>query len=108
MLTKQQLAQFEEAGYLLLSGLIPQETVTKAREAMWHLMGMDADNPSSWADCKHPPASEFYMHRTGALTELFGVTHPDVLACCTPDYLAILKQLATQYPEISHCERQQS
>ena len=83
MVTKQQLAQFEEKGYLLLSDLIPQGTVTKAREAMWHMMGMDADNPSSWADCKHPPASEFYMHRTGALTELFGVTHPDVLACCT-------------------------
>ena len=31
MLTKQQLARFEEEGYLLLSGLIPQETVTKAR-----------------------------------------------------------------------------
>ena len=89
MLTEQQLAQFEEEGYLLLSGLIPQETVTKAREAMWHLMGMDADNPDSWEDCKHSPASEFYMQRAGARTELFGVTHPDVMACCTPEYLTL-------------------
>ena len=27
MLSDQQIAQFEEEGYLLLSGLIPQETV---------------------------------------------------------------------------------
>ena len=47
MLSKQQLAQFEEEGYLLLSGLIPQETVTKAEEAMWNMMGMEADNPDS-------------------------------------------------------------
>ena len=104
MLTEQQLAQFEEEGYLLLSGLIPQETVTKAREAMWHMMGMDADNPSSWEDSNHPPSSEFYMQRAG--DQLFGVTHPDVLACCTPEYLTVLKQLASQYPEIPHCEKQ--
>ncbi|MXV72687.1 phytanoyl-CoA dioxygenase family protein [Candidatus Poribacteria bacterium] len=118
MLTEHQLAQFEEEGYLLFSGLIPQETVTKAREAMWHMMRMDADNPSSWEpsnaagkselaiQSKHPPHSEFYMQSAGARTELFGVTHPDLLACCTPDYLAILKQLAAEYPEIPHCERQ--
>ena len=106
MLTEQQLAQFEEEGYLLLSGLIPQETVTKAEKAMWHMMGMDADNPDSWEHSKCLPLSGFYMQKTGDRTELFGVTYPDVLACCTSDYLAILKQLASRYPEIPHCESQ--
>ena len=108
MLSKQQLAQFEEEGYLILSGLVPQETVTKAEEAMWHMMGMDADNPDSWEHFKRPPLSGFYMEKMagGRRIELYGVTHLDVLACCTPDYLTVLKQLASRYPEIPHCESQ--
>ncbi len=47
MLSKQQLTQFEEEGYLLLSDLIPQETVTKAEAAMWSMMGMAVDNSDS-------------------------------------------------------------
>ena len=108
MLSKQQLAQFEEEGYLLLSGLIPQETVTKAEEAMWSMMGMESDNPDSWGHFKRPGLAGFYMEQmsNGNRIELFGVTHPDVLACCTPDYLAVLKQLASRYPEIPQCENQ--
>ena len=108
MLSKHQLAQFEEEGYLLLSGLMPQETVTKAEAAMWHMMGMDAENPDSWDHFQRPRLSGFYMEEVGngKRIELFGVTHPDVLACCTPDYLTVLKQLASRYPEIPHCESQ--
>ena len=108
MLSKQQLAQFEEEGYLLLSGLIPQESVTKAEEAMWSMMGMESDNPDSWGHFKRPPLSGFYMEKmsNGNRIELFGVTHPDVLACCTADYLAVLKQLTSRYPEIPQCENQ--
>ena len=106
MLSDQQLAQFEEEGYLLLSGLIPQETVAKAEEAMWNMMGMEADNPDSWGHFKRPGLAGFYMERmsNGNRIELFGVTNPDVLACCTPDYLTVLKQLTSRYPDIPHCE----
>ena len=45
MLSKQQLTQFEEEGYLLLSGLIPQETVVKAEAAMWEALGRAAAWP---------------------------------------------------------------
>ena len=106
MLSKQQLTQFEEEGYLLLSGLIPQETVTKAEAAMWQMMGMEADDPNSWGHFKRQPLAGFYMEQlsNGNRIELFGVTHLDVLACCTPDYLTVLNQLASQYPEIPHCK----
>ena len=108
MLSKQQLTQFEEEGYLLLSGLIPQETVTKAEAAMWKMMGMDADDPDSWGHFKRPPLAGFYMQKMadGRRIELYGVTHLDVLACFTPEYLAIIKQLASGYPEIPHCKSQ--
>lgn len=106
MLSKQQRAQFEEEGYLLLSGLIPEETIAKAEAAMWKMMGMDADEPSSWQHFQRPPLSGFYMEQLsgGSRIELFGVTHPDVMACCTPEYLGVLYQLAEQYPEIPHCK----
>ena len=63
MLSEQQLAQFEEEGYLLLSGLSPQETVVKAEKAMWGMMGMEADNPESWGHFKRPPLAGF-LHGT--------------------------------------------
>lgn len=112
MLSKQQLTQFEEEGYLLLSDLIPEETVTKAEAAMWQLMGMDADAPDPWGPFgtayKPKLAVKSYMEQmsNGNRIELFGVTHPDVLACCTPDYLTVLRQLAERYPAIPHCKSQ--
>ena len=63
MLSEQQLTQFEEEGYLLLSGLIPQEIVTKAEAAMWQMMGMEAENPDSWGHFKRQPLAGFYMER---------------------------------------------
>ncbi len=106
MLSKQQLSQFEEQGYLLLSGLIPAETVKKAEETMWKLMGMDAADPDSWQRFQRPPLSGFYMEQlsNGNRIELFGVTHPEVLACCTQDYRLVLRQLTRRYPDIPHCQ----
>lgn len=108
MLSEQQLSQFEEQGYLLLSGLIPQAVVSKAAAAMWQMMGMDAADPGSWVRVKRPKLAGFYVEHTGGgkRIELFGVTNPDVLACCTPEYLAVLRQVAGQYPEIPHCKSQ--
>ncbi len=106
MLSQQQLDQFEEIGYLQLSGLIPQEIVEKAEAAMWQMMGMASEDRQTWGHFKRPHLAGFYAEKlgNGKRIELFGVQNRDVLACCTPEYRAILKQLAERYPEIPHCE----
>ncbi len=106
MLSKEQLKQFEEQGYLLLSGLIPKDIIEKAEQAMWKTMGMEPDDPDSWEHVKRPFLTNFYIQNMAheKRIELFGVTNPHLLACCTPDYLTVLKQLAERYPSIPHCK----
>jgi len=106
MLSTAQLNQFEEEGYLLLSGLIPKDTIVQAEQAMWHSMGMDPDDPDTWEHFQRPFLTGFYIQKmwNEKRIELFGLTHPDVLACCTPDYLTVLNQLAERYPTIPHCK----
>ncbi|MCY4400993.1 MAG: phytanoyl-CoA dioxygenase family protein [Candidatus Poribacteria bacterium] len=106
MLSTAQIEQFEEEGYLLLSDLISKETIEKAEKAMWHTMGMDADDPNSWEIVQRPFLTNFYIENMAheKRIELFGVTNPDLLECCTPDYLTVLKQLAERYPSIPHCK----
>lgn len=106
MLSTEQLKQFEEEGYLLLSGLIPKETIVQAEQAMWHSMGMDENDSDSWEHFQRPFLTGFYIENMSneKRIELFGLTHPDLLACCTPDYLTVLNQLAERYPAIPHCK----
>lgn len=106
MLSTAQLKQFDERGYLLLSGLIPNKTIAKAEKAMWNCMGMESSNPDSWENIQRPFLTGFYIENMAhqKRIELFGVTHPDLLACCTSDYLTVLNQLAEQYPTIPHCK----
>ncbi len=61
MLSTVQLKQFEEEGYLLLSGLIPNETIVQAEQAMWHSMGMEPDDPETWEHIKRPFLTGFYI-----------------------------------------------
>ncbi len=109
MLSTEQLKHFEERGYLILSGLIPTGTVQKAEKAMWHCLGMDETDSDTWEEVQRPFLTGFYIERmgNGKRVELYGVTHPDVLACCTPEYLTVLKQLAEKYPNIPHCKSQE-
>lgn len=106
MLSTEQLKQFDERGYLLISGLIPEEIVSKAEKAMWHTMGMERDDSKTWEEVKRPFLTNFYIENMAheRRIELFGVTHPDLLACCTSEYLGILNQLAERYPKIPHCK----
>ncbi len=108
MLSTEQLKQFEEEGYLLLSSLIPNETVVQAEQAMWHSMGMEPDDPETWKHFQRPFLTGFYIENMANENriELFGITHPDILACCTPIYLTVLNQLAERYPTIPHCKSQ--
>ncbi len=106
MLSTAQIEQFEEEGYLLLSNLISKEIIEKAEHAMWNTLGMDTDHPDTWDQVQRPFLTNFYIENMAheRRIELFGVTHPDLLECCTPDYLTILNQLAERYPSIPHCK----
>ena len=106
MLFTEHLEQFDREGYLLLSDLIPNDIIDQAEKAMWQTMGMEADEPGSWDSVKRPFLSNFYIENMSneRRIELFGVTNPDLLACCTPEYRSILKQLADRAPTIPHCK----
>ena len=40
MLSPEQLAQYGQDGYVLVSGLIPEETLANAEATMWSVLGM--------------------------------------------------------------------
>ncbi len=48
VLTEAQRAQYERDGYLLASGLIPEDVAERAEAAMWRIMGMTPDEPETW------------------------------------------------------------
>ena len=49
MLTQEQLARYRLDGYVLVSGLISEETIANAEAAMWFTLGMNRDDPTSWS-----------------------------------------------------------
>ena len=48
ILSDEQVGQFDREGYLLVSGLIPEETCLRAEMAMWRCMGASPDSHESW------------------------------------------------------------
>ena len=50
-ISEAQIEQYNRDGYLLVSGLIPEDIAAKAEAAMWRCAGIDSNNPpSSWDD----------------------------------------------------------
>ena len=48
-ISEAQIEQYDRDGYLLVSGLIPEDIAAKAEAAMWRCAGIDPNNPpSSW------------------------------------------------------------
>ena len=47
MLSSQQLAQYDQDGCLLVSGLIPEDTLANAEATVWSVLGMDRNDPTS-------------------------------------------------------------
>lgn len=109
MLSSKQLKQFDKEGHLFISGLIPDNIIEKAEKAMWQQMGMDPDDPTTWQRFERPFLTGFYVENMSNENriELFGLTHPNILACCSTDYLKILKQLSEKYPTIPHCKSEE-
>lgn len=89
-LTQAQIDAYHEDGYLLVSGLIPDDVSAKAEAAMWKLMEMDADDPSTWSLL--PKSADQYEKRRGVVT-FNGVQDPDLMACATKSYLTAVAQL---------------
>ena len=46
MLSQAQIAQYDRDGYVLAPGLILEETIAGAEQAMWSVLGMDRDDPA--------------------------------------------------------------
>ena len=48
MLTFSQIIFYIENGYLVVSGLIPDDIVVRSEQAMWNCMGLDIHKPHDW------------------------------------------------------------
>ena len=83
-ISEAQIEQYYRDGYLLVSGLIPEDIAAKAEAAMWRCAGLDSDNPpSSWE------------HIQGGIC-LYNSA--DLVNCFTPQCLAAAAQLTEEDP----------
>lgn len=89
-LAARQITQYREDGYLLVSGLIPDDVAARAEEAMWRLMEMDPDDPSTWS---RVPESAHQFEPGRGVVIFNGIQDPDLMACATDDYLTAVAQL---------------
>jgi len=78
VLAPEQIAFFHENGYLLASGLIPQDAVARAEAAFWAEAGADPADRSTW-----PVGTKAGLTR-----------HPDILACFTREIAAAVDMLS--------------
>jgi hypothetical protein len=69
VLTQAQILEYFENGYLLVSGLIPEETAARAEEAMWRCMGLEREDPAAWRDAPHGHAGYEDAELTAVYTE---------------------------------------
>ena len=105
VLTQKRYLQFETEGYLLTSGLIPEDISERAEKAMWRLMEMAPNAP---ATCEHKPdlAAQFQPMR--GLSVLKGIQDPNIMFCVTPEYLKatadLLGEESVHPPESSHMQ----
>jgi hypothetical protein len=81
-ITSEQKRQFEEQGYVLVSGLIAPEIAEAAAGALWRGLGADPDDRATWQNVP------------------VGSSHKDpaILACFTPEVLAAAAGLAGEDP----------
>lgn len=82
-LTAEQQAEYRERGYLLVSGLIPDDVSARAEAAMWRLIGADPRDPASWE---------------GAGGGHAAYADADLVACYTPAVLDAAARVAGDDP----------
>lgn len=80
--TQAQREHFDREGYVVVSGLIPDDLVQRAESAMWQFMEVDPGDPSTWSSANQP------WHRVrGADEDVF-------LDLYTDRFMAVLHELA--------------
>ncbi len=84
-LSQAQIREYVETGYLLVSGLIPEDVSARAEDAMWRNLDMDPDDPTTWAT-------------PGEYTR---GDDPDMLALYTPEFLTTAAQLGEGVPDLA-------
>lgn len=82
-LTDAQKQHYDEQGFVLVSGLIPDEIAREAAAAMWRRLDADPDNPASWAGISGAHQS---------------FDAPALLACYTPALLAAVAEISGDDP----------
>ena len=78
ILTGAQKAAFERDGFLLVSGLIPDDVAARAEAAMWESLGASPTDPQSWVG--KPVAG--------------GHSHPDIVAVFSHKMAAVVEELS--------------
>jgi len=89
LMTDEQKEQFREEGYLVASGLIPEDVARKGEDAMWAVLEMDREDPETWS--RVPGHAINKLNR--GLVQHRGLGEPDILACYTDDLLTALSEL---------------
>lgn len=89
IMTEEQKKQFREDGYLLASGLVPEEVARKGEDAMWAALEMDRDDPETWGR----ESAHALTGRKRAMPQNRRSDKPDILACYTDDILTALSEL---------------
>ena len=67
-LTTEQVQQYADQSFLLVSGLIPDDVAKAAEAAMWRLIEADPNDPATWANVS---------------TRHGSYDSPELVACCT-------------------------
>ena len=105
VLTQEQHLQFETEGYLLTSGLIPDDISERAEKVMWRLMEMDPSDPVTW---EHKPDLAAQFQPMSGLSVLNGIQDPDIMSCVTSEYLKatadLLGEESVHPPESAHMQ----
>lgn len=97
-LTPEQLARYEEDGYLLASGLIPDPVSHAAAACMWRLLDMDADDPSTWSQ-----APKEFEHDAGSNRfELYGIQDAEIMECRGEAFMRASAQLLGEPVDAVH------
>ena len=92
---------------MLVSGLIPEDTLANAEATMWSVLGMDRNDPTS---CSLLPekADGLITNTNRGLVEHFGLQSPELLACCTFAFYKVQELLAQKNLGAFHCQNSQS
>lgn len=90
VLTEAQVLQYAAESYLLLPGLMPDDTAATAEAAMWSLLQSHPDDPASWSNAT-------------SAHQVFD--SPALLACYTPQMLEAAALLAGDPPDSIHAPK---